>query len=196
MKMKSLLALCLFASALFSSCIGFYSFYTGGSTIIESNESRHSRIKPFDITAGVTEHRGYVTVTLFVEVLNHTNTENILRYIHVEKLRVKPPVGKAIDVPDDYTIGEYYRIYNRGSAKVPPVYIDGKKIFPIGSRDWKLISILFNTITPVRTNSFRLEYAFTAVWEDGVEEKHSGTLLFKRRFDIWTLIGTIEGIGQ
>ena len=193
MKRKLPLTLCLFAAVLFSSCGSYTYTYRWDSTpSYEHIDYVYSGERPLYVDAGNTKNPSYHRIELYIRNNQELTKEKPMRSIRIDEYRVMLPFGRCINLLDsDIRLHYIYRSLREVEEEwnkllwIQPQCIDGKRAIPIDGLGYDDAIRLRAHLAgiPALASRFRLEYAFTVVWEDGVEEKHSGTFRFKRSFD-------------
>ena len=194
MKTKLILLLQVLVVLAFGSCV-----ITNEMEIYPSKHSnQYTGESPLNVYPG---YNIYNDVAFFIRNDSGANANNIMSRLYLEECEVILPKGRRINLLDnrDIEIGYSYPAPEKFKERpkkellnVQPQIIEGKKVIPLeGINYGERGAIEFNEISSTAenfygsANSFRLKYAFTVIWEDGIEEKHSGTFRFKREFRIW-----------
>ena len=158
----------------------------------ESNYE-YSGERPIKVSSGFSEIPGnYYSITLFLRNRGHVNRDNIIQYIHIEECNIKPTLGRSRDLLDKVeTVRLIYGNHKseppyKTIGKIQPQFIDGKKVLHIdGIDEDDVIEIIFKTKNINFISSLHLNYAFTVVWKNSIEERHQGSFLFKRVLEKW-----------
>ena len=199
------LVLLPFIFLLFNSCAMVVKTFSDSSTIDYESSSElgqiHSYIEilkreyyffPHNYFQSVLPYL-YENYAIEVSVSNWNylnNEEDIMRNMYIDECRIALPSGKIIDLLERnitiiyryYASKEVTGIPSKELQNVQPQDINGKKVVYIdGLADGDSVKIIFNARIPsYSTDSLRLEYANTVLWENTGEVKQRMNILFKK----------------
>jgi len=155
--------------------------------------------RPVSVSGALSGIESPYRITLFLANFDEDNRENI-QSVQIDECSMVYQSGKSIDLLEKITAARFVYHYISGIFPDPSYeiikniqlqLIDGNKVLHIENLNYgSTLSITFNIKIPVLTNSIRLDYSFTVVWENSIKERHQGSIFFEREFKTWTYYTT------
>jgi len=154
----------------------------------------YSGERPLIVSGGISDMSTYHYLFLFISNMGEGNRENI-QYIKIDNCRIIYSSGNSNDLLEKIETIRYllhgmseeitdlpFRIIENIQLQ----FIEGKYFLYLDTiNEGDSVEIMFKININHLISNFYLEYAFTIVWEDYIEERHQGVLFFKKESKIW-----------
>jgi len=162
------------------------------------SEERYNRLNQYFQSIFPFRHENYCIWMTIVDwsylSKDFNNDEDTMLYMYIDECRIILPSGNAIDLLNNNNIIVNYSYTGRDYVmKAPPKTLlnvqpqyteDGRKILYLDSIvDNDSVWLKFYAKIPSSTQTLRLEYTITVVWENLGEVKVRQNLLLKKKFE-------------